>query len=159
MKIIEYDDKYSESVKDLLAELQTYIADIDREKYNIVGENFHEEYFKKTMDEVNKYEGKILLALNDDSLIGLIVGLVNNDDVCTYDFEAPKRGRITELVVSKSTRSKGVGTNLMNEMEKHFKSIGCKAILLDVFEYNENAMNFYFKKNYFTRTRELMKKI
>ena len=159
MKIVEYEEKYSENVKDLLVELQEYIVSIDREGYNIITSEYREKYFDKTMDEVNKYNGKIFLAKDEEKVIGLIIGLINNEEESTYDFKAPKRGRITELVVSKNTRSSGVGTLLMEKMESHFKNVGCKGILLDVFAYNENAKKFYDNKGYFTRTEELMKKI
>ena len=43
--IIEYDSIYNEDIKDLLVELQQYLSDIDREKYNIVGENYQIEKF------------------------------------------------------------------------------------------------------------------
>ena len=59
--IIEYEKKYDEQVKDLLVELQEYIVSIDKERYNIITPTYREEYFKKTIDEVSKYEGKIYL--------------------------------------------------------------------------------------------------
>lgn len=34
--IIEYDSKYDDDIKDLLVELQEHIAEIDKEKYNII---------------------------------------------------------------------------------------------------------------------------
>lgn len=44
-------------------------------------------------------------------------------------------------------------------MERYFKSIGCQGILIDVFAYNENAQQFYYKNGYFNRNIEVMKKI
>ena len=49
MKIIDYNSMYDEDIKNLLVELQEYIASIDKEKYNIITESYREEYFKKTM--------------------------------------------------------------------------------------------------------------
>ena len=102
MKIIDYSSQYDEEIKDLLVELQEYIAGIDKEKYNIITDEYREKYFKKTLSEVEKYKGKIFLAIEKEMVIGLIVGLINNDEKSTYDFCAPKRGRVTELVVSKN---------------------------------------------------------
>ena len=159
MTIIEYDPKYIKDVKNLLEELQSFIASIDKEGYNILTKDYKNKYFLKTMDEVKRYQGKIFLAIDGNEVKGLIVGLINNEEEETYDFKAPKRGRITELVVSKNARGQGIGTNLMKRMEEYFKSVGCKGVLIDVFAYNENAYKLYNNLGYFNRTIEMMKKI
>ena len=159
LEIINYSNSYDESIKDLLVELQEYIEEIDREKYNILTNEYRAKYFEKTMSEVSKYEGKIFLAIENEKVIGLIIGLINNEEENTYDFKAPKRGRVTELVVSKECRSNGVGKQLLNKIENYFKEVGCKGVLIDVFAYNENAQKFYYKNGYFNRNIEVMKKI
>ena len=156
--IIEYDEKYKEEVKDLLVELQEYIISIDKEKYNIITKEYRDNYFNKTMDEIYKYEGKMYLYKDNDKITGLIVGLINNLEESTYDFKCPKRGRITELVVSKHYRKSGVGSILLHSMEDYLKSVGCKDILLGVFAYNENAIKFYEKNGYHIRMHDMTKK-
>lgn len=157
--IIEYDKKYDEDIKSLLEELQIYIASIDEEGYNIVTRDYKEKYFIETMEEVNKYEGKILLYQEDNSITGLIIGIINNEEESTYEFESPKRGRITELIVSHESRSKGVGTKLLKAMEEYLSSVGCKDILLGVFAYNKKAKDFYEKNGYHNRMIDMTKKI
>ena len=104
--IIEYDEIYNEQIKDLLTELQEHIVDIDKEKYNIMTKEYREEYFKKTIEEIKRYDGKMFLYKDDNKILGLIVGIINNEETTEYDFKAPKRGRVSELVVTKNTRSK-----------------------------------------------------
>lgn len=157
--IIEYDKEYDEDIKNLLVELQEHIKNIDIEKYNILTEDYRNLYFKKTMEEVEKYNGKILLYEDKKQIIGLVIGVVNNDEIETYDFKAPKRGRVTELVVSKKIRSKGIGTILLKSMEQYLKSIGCKDILLGVFAYNTKAIKFYEKMGYHTRMIDMIKSV
>lgn len=159
LKIIDYSSQYDNDIKDLLVELQEYIASIDKEQYNILTDEYKEKYFEKIMDEVNKYEGKIFLAVENEKTIGLIVGLINNEEEVTYDFKAPKRGRVTELIVSKKCRAKGIGKQLLNKTESYFKEVSCKGVLIDAFAYNENAQKFYYKNGYFNRNIEMMKKI
>ncbi len=159
MEIIDYSNQYNEDVKNLLVELQEHIVKLDKEKYNILTPDYREKYFEKTMNAVKKYEGKIFLAKETDAIVGLIIGLINNENENTYDFSAPKRGRVTELIVSNKCRSKGIGEQLLNKMESYFKEVGCKGVLIDVFAYNEKAQNFYYKNGYFNRNIEIMKKI
>lgn len=156
--IIEYSSEYESVVKDLLVELQEYIESIDKECYNIIGTNFREKYFNKTIEEINKYEGKMYLY-KEDKILGLIVGIINNDEIETYDFKAPKRGRITELVVSKEARGKNIGTKLLTAMEKYLKDNACEDILLGVFAYNESAYRFYQKHGYHNRLIDMTKSI
>ena len=155
--IIEYNENYKEEVKDLLVELQEYIVSIDKEKYNIITKEYRDNYFNKTIEDIDKYEGKMYLYKDNDKIIGLIVGLINNLEECTYDFKCPKSGRITELVVLKHHRTNGVGSILLHSMEEYLKSVGCKDILLGVFAYNENAIKFYEKKGYHIRMLDMTK--
>ncbi len=157
--IIEYNNQYDEEIKDLLVELQEYIASIDIEKYNIIGENFKEKYFNKTIEEIEKYKGKMLLYKENNKIVGLILGLINNEETLEYDFRSPKRGRITELVISKKYRKKGYGKILLNYMEKYLLDIGCKDVLLEVFAYNENAIKFYKENGYHNRVIDMTKKL
>lgn len=158
MEIINYLPIYEEEVKDLLVELQEYISKIDREKYNIMTDSFREESFKETIKEIQENGGKMLLAKDNDKIIGFIAGIIMPAED-TWDFKAPKGGKVTELIVSKNARSKGVGQSLLYAMEEYFRNEGCKRILLEVFEYNDLAKNFYNKNNYFIRVKDMMKKI
>ena len=154
--IIDYNSKYDEQIKDLLVQLQQYLADMDKEGYNIVGNEYKEKYFTKTMEEVKKCNGKIMLYKDNEKIVGLIVGLINNDETERYDFKAPKRGRITELIVDKEYRGKQIGKQLLAEMNKYLKSIGCEKILIAVFGYNESAIEFYEKNGYHIRMIDMI---
>ena len=155
--IVEYNEVYEKEVKNLLEELQNYLVNIDIEGYNVLTKKYKDEYFNKTMEEINKYEGKMFLLKRNQKIIGLIVGLINNEEIDTYDFKCPKRGRITELIVSETERNTGAGTLLLKSMEQYLKNIGCKDILIGVFAYNKDAVNFYKKNNYHARYVEMIK--
>ena len=160
MNIIEYEDKYLEDVKDLLTELEEYLVSIDKDNLDQVHPEYHDKMAILDLDEVNKYNGKCYLAIENDKAIGLIMGMVPDYDEYDYlDYKCPKRGIITELIVTKKTRSKGVGQQLMNKMEEYFKSVGCEYVLVDVFAYNEPAIKFYDKKGYHPRMYTNIKKL
>ena len=146
MQIIEYEDKYLEDVKDLLVELEEYILSID----------------KDNLDQLHpKYRDKMaILDFENDKAVGLIMGIIIKFDEYDYlDYKCPKEGEITELIVSKNVRSKGIGNMLMNKMEDYFKSLGCEYILVDVFAYNENAIKLYDKNGYHSRMYTNIKKL
>ena len=112
------------------------------------------------LEEINDNNGKCYLAVENDKAIGLIMGTIPQYDENDYlDYKCPKRGEITELIVTSKTRSKGVGQALMNKMEDYFKSIDCEYIIVDVFAYNKNGINFYEKQGYHPRMYTEIKKI
>ena len=75
------------------------------------------------------------------------------------DYKCPKRGKISELIVTSKIRGKGVGQALIEKMEQYFKSKDCEYVLVDVFAYNENAIKFYDKKGYHPRMITNIKRI
>ena len=160
MEIIEYEDKYLEDVKDLLVELEEYILSIDKDELDQLHPEYREKMAILDLNEVKEYSGKCYLAIENNKAIGLIMGCIPEYDEYDYlDYKCPKRGEITELIVTNKTRSKGVGQLLMNKIEEYFKKQKCEYIHVDVFAYNEIGKNFYTKNNYHTRMEIMIKKI
>lgn len=160
MTIIEYEEKYLEDVRDLLVELEEYILSIDKDDLDQLHPEYREKMALLDLEEVNDNDGKCYLAIEEDKVIGLIMGCIPQYDEYDYlDYKCPRRGEITELIVTDKVRSNGVGRKLMDTMEKYFKSVGCEYVLVDVFGYNEKGINFYNKNGYRTRMETMIKKI
>lgn len=160
MQIIEYQEKYLEDVRDLLVELEEYIISIDKDELDRIHPEYREKLALLDLEEVSKKEGKCYLALESSKVVGLIMGCIPPYDEYDYlDYKCPRRGEVTELIISKNTRSKGIGQQLMKKMEEYFKSQKCEYILIDVFAYNDNAINFYQKYGYHSRMHNMIKKI
>lgn len=160
MKIIEYEDKYLEDVKELLVQLEEYIVSIDKDCLDQVHSDYREKMACIDLKDVNDNDGKCYLALENDNILGLIMGYIPAYDEFDYlDYKCPKRGKISELIVTSKIRSKGVGQVLIDRMEQYFKSKGCEYVLVDVFAYNENTIKFYGKKGYHPRMFTNIKKI
>ena len=152
MTIIEYNEKYLEDVKDLLVELEEYILSIDKDELDQLHPDYRKKMASLDLKEVKHNNGKCYLAIENNKAIGLIMGCIFPYDKYDYlDYKCPKRGEIIELIVTAKTRSKGIGQALMNKMEEYFKSVGCEYVFIDVFAYNELAINFYNKQGYHTR--------
>ncbi len=160
MKIIEYDSKYDENIKELLVELENYIISIDKDELDKLSENYKEEYFKSLLKNIKRKNGKIYLAIKEERAVGVIAGVVakySKED--SLDYKCPKKGIIEELVVNKNYQKYGIGQQLLKTMEEYLKNINCEYVCLDVLAYNENAIKFYEKNNYHTRMMHKIKKI
>lgn len=160
MKIIEYEEKYLEDVKDLLVELEEYILTIDKDELDQLHPEYREKMAILDLKEVEENNGKCFFAVEDNKAIGLIMGTIIQYDENDYlDYKCPKSGEITELIVTTKIRSTGVGQALMNKMEEYFKYLGCEYIFVDVFAYNQKGINFYNKQGYHPRMHIGIKKI
>lgn len=160
MKIIEYEEKYLEDVRDLLTEIEEYIVSIDKDELDQVHPEYHEKMALVDLDEINNNDGICYLAIENNKALGLIMGTIPTYDEYDYlDYKCPKKGIITELIVTSKIRSKGVGQALMDKMEEYFKFNNCEYVFVDVFAYNENAINFYNKKGYHPRMYTDIKKL
>ena len=117
MKIIEYEDKYLEDVKDLLVELEEYILSIDKDNLDQLHPEYREKMAILDLEEVKNNNGKCYIEVENDTVVGLIMGTIIKFDEYDYlDYKCPKEGEITELIVSKNVSSKGIGNMLMNKM-------------------------------------------
>ena len=158
--IIEYEEKYLDDVRDLLVELEEYIVSIDKDNLDTIHAEYREKMAIVDLEELEKNKGKCYLYIENGKALALIMGCVRPYDKYDYlDYKCPRAGNITELIVSQTLRSKGIGQKLINKMEEYFKSINCEYVLVDVFAYNENAFNFYSKKDYHSRMHTMIKKI
>ena len=160
MKIIEYEEKYLNDIRDLLLELGEYIVSIDLDNLEQISPLYYEKMALIDLDKVNKNNGKCYLAILESKVVGLIMGYIRDYDEEDYlDYKCPKEGIISELIVTSKVRSNGIGASLMKKMEDYFKSVDCEYVLLDVFAYNENAIKFYDKNGYHSRMHTQIKKI
>ena len=76
MQIVEYENKYLEDVKDLLVELEEYIVSIDKDHLDQVHPEYREKMAVLDLEEVNKNNGKCYLAVENNKVIGLIMGCI-----------------------------------------------------------------------------------
>lgn len=158
--IIEYNDKYLDDVKDLLVELEKYILSIDKDSLDQLHPEYREKKIITDLEEVRLHNGKCYLYIENNKAIGLIMGTIPPYDEYDYlDYKCPKRGKITELIVTNKIRSKGIGQQLIDKMEEYFKAQNCEYVIVDVFAYNENGIKFYNKKEYHSRMELMIKKI
>ena len=158
--IVEYDSKYNEQIKDLLVELQNYLIDIDDWHTQIMLPEYREKCFKMDMEKVKNQDGKIYLEIENNTVNGLIMGVVEEkDDIDKLTNDCAKTGSVIELIVKNNIRGNGIGKNLLEKLEEYFKSINCKRINIEVFGPNKKGLNFYEKNDYVIRDYIVSKKL
>ena len=160
MQIIEYDSKYDEQIKDLLVELQNYLIDIDDWHTQVLLPEYREGTFQMDLRKVNNQEGKIYLAIENELIIGLVMGVVEEkDEIDKLTNDCAKTGSVIELIVKNNIRGNGIGKILLDKIENYFKSINCKRVNIEVFGPNKKGLNFYEKNDYIVRDMIVSKRI
>ena len=160
MHIIEYNSKYDEQIKDLLVELQNYLIDIDDWHTQVMLPEYREGNFQMDLRKVNNQEGKIYLAIENELIIGLIMGVVEEkDEIDKLTNDCAKTGSVIELIVKNNIRGNGIGKILLDKIENYFKSINCKRVNIEVFGPNKKGLNFYKKNDYIVRNMIVSKRI
>ena len=158
--IVEYDSKFDKQIKDLLVELQNYLIDIDDWHTQIMLPEYREKYFKMDIEKVKNQDGKIYLEIENNTVNGLIIGVVEEkDDIDKLTNDCAKTGSVIELIVKNNIRGNGIGKNLLEKLEEYFKSINCKRINIEVFGPNKKGLNFYEKNDYVVRDYIVSKKL
>ena len=93
MKIIEYEEKYLEDVKDLLVELEEYIISIDYDHLDQIHPDYRDKMTELDLKKVKDNNGKCYIAVENDKAIGVIMGILGTYDEYDYlDYKCPKRG-------------------------------------------------------------------
>jgi len=86
-----------------------------------------------------------LVAEEDKQIVGFILAEAN-----------PPLAHIITLDVAPGQRRKGLGTTLLNEMEKHFRYHEVRSVLLETAVENESGIAFWEHHGY--RTEAVLKK-
>jgi ribosomal protein S18 acetylase RimI-like enzyme len=89
-----------------------------------------------------------LVALLDGVLVGTVMG--------GYDGH---RGWVYSLAVGPQVRRRGIGTALMNHLERELALRGCPKVNLQILSSNAETVNFYKKLGYSVEERVSMGKL
>lgn len=142
MKIIEYEDKYLEDVKDLLVELEEYILTIDKDNLDQLHPEYRDKMAILDLEEVNNNNGKCYLAVENNKVVGLIMGYVRTYDEYDYlDYKCP-------IMVNPNYIGNGYQRQMMKILDEYCKSINKKYIFTKVCSDNVYSLNNMLKDNY-----------
>ena len=93
-----------------------------------------------------------LVATNDDTIIGYTVGEIES---MGKKSEPKKAGHVLNIAVKAEYQGKGIGTMLLDEIERRFLEHEVDTIYLEVRESNLNAQRVYKNRGFkYVRTAE-----
>ena len=112
------------------------------------------------LHERDHREGAVLVAEVGGRIVGFAAGGVRLPDEGDVLSVVPFRnGRVTELYVAPDARRAGIGRALVEAMERHFVTVGCTAMRIEVWAPNEVARAFYATIGYEAADIDLRKEL
>ena len=159
MEITEYNPSHFDLIVKLMNEFSKYLEASDKTKITTFqdGGAFH--FTNKMVTFANEKNGKVFVAIEGGKVVGFVGGhIANLSEDEKFEVSYKKPGEIRELFVTSKYRKKGIGKLLLNELEKHFKNIGCDVIKLSVLSVNIKARTFY-ESSGFKDTNVIMAKL
>lgn len=155
-----YDHVDKTAVIRCLESLSDYLAPLDPINKIRRLPPWGKKYTSWLLNAIEKQNGAIFVAQDDDQIIGMIaVVVVKMTKLDQLSFAATKMGRVLELFVHEPFRRQGVGNLLMDKAECHLREKLCEFVRIEVFEPNVGAHNFYQSLGYTDRLRDMIKKI
>jgi ribosomal protein S18 acetylase RimI-like enzyme len=158
--IREYCENDYAHLQGFLVKLNAYIMAFDPDKKIYTSKDYKDIYTNELLKLTKENDGIIYIAELNNCCVGMIAGIIEKYSAAdNTHYKNNKEGRILELFVEENYRKENIGKELMEKIEDFFKENGCDFLLVDVFEYNEAAKEFYKRTGYNARNREMCKKI
>ncbi|MDH7509055.1 MAG: N-acetyltransferase [Methanomassiliicoccales archaeon] len=102
-------------------------------------------------DESVRYERSLLTTLLEIDEFLTIIAYINEEPVgyaSAYFHESSRQGRIISIAVLPEYRKIGVGTAMIDEIERNAIARGIVKVVLEVHMMNEVALRFYKKRGF-----------
>lgn len=117
--------------------LEMTLSDFEEIK-NILETEF-DEFWKPSIleSELKSENSKYIVAKSENMILGFAGIIITPDDT-----------EITNIVIKKTERKKGIGSLLLDKLIEMSKEIGTSSISLEVNEINEPAINLYKKAGF-----------
>lgn len=132
-------------VQNCFSELQSHERSIEDNRVD--GRSISSAYLKHLLDECEKWDGRILVAEQDGTVVGFVCVLAGFDSKDMIEART-KYAFITDLVVTSKLRGHGIGLRLLQEAETFSRQRGASVIRLNVLAGNTSARAFYTKTGF-----------
>jgi ribosomal protein S18 acetylase RimI-like enzyme len=147
--IREYMQKDMLPVIGLFSELQD--AEHEVEPNRRTGTESAGTYFEEVQRRITGSNGRLFVAGQENEIIGLIILLTEANDI----IEFPGRHLyISDIIVKKAYRGKGIGRQLMLKAEEFAREQGITEIRVTALVHNTAALDLYHKAGF--RDKEIL---
>ncbi|MBX9571181.1 MAG: GNAT family N-acetyltransferase [Candidatus Obscuribacterales bacterium] len=147
--IREYKDSDFEALHRCFCLLQDYERDF--EPLRLPADQMADAYLKNIFEKIERYKGKIFIAVADDVEPEEIAGYISLLGRMEFDSDLNYTAWIayvTDLIVLPEHRKGGTGQKLIKAAEDYAREQGSSALFLNVLAENKLARTFYEKEGF-----------
>jgi GNAT superfamily N-acetyltransferase len=135
----------------MFPKFQAYLAGLDAQHVLVrdLPPAYGPAYLAETLAEVEQSGGVILIAETENQLVGFVVAVLEEvPPIQAMETSVRRPGRVAELYVIPTHRSRGIGGRLLHAAEDWFRHQGCDSVRIEVFAPNHGARGFYERHGY-----------
>lgn len=130
-------------------ELLKQIASLHRNARPDLFPNITSKYTQEQVHErLSMEESGVFVAVEEKRVVGYIFCDIIEEGIGLTLY-------IDDLCVDENARRNGVGKMLINAAREYANEKNCRMLMLNVYEFNENAVLFYEKYGFKTRSRHM----
>ncbi len=166
IEIRKLEEKDMARVAPMFEDFQDFLASIDtlkrlKRKNILIDADYGYVYLRDTLKKIVKQNGVFYVAEHKGKIVGFVVGLITElNKTEKIEVGNKKIGEVAELYIEKLYWGTGLAKKLMTRIEKYFRDKGCTDSILDVFEPNIRAREFYKRKvGYVDRRISMLKEL
>ena len=160
MEIIyrQYKEADIEQIKDLLVDLLVDEAKTNEQRLKKPNAEYREKYFAELFKEISEGKGNIIIAEENNKVIGCVVGMIPDlSEADKLEFKRIKEGYVSDLIIQVEYRHKGIGRELLKQIENYFIEQDCTLSKLYVQKANPQAWSLYNSEGYIDKVIKMTK--
>ena len=146
--MLEFREAYNtenDLLEELLAELQEHEREF--EPYHRTGSEMKGDYLSFLRKECEARDGKIIVAILDHKLVGFVC-VWRGEQLDEYMSQAFEIGYVSDLVVSRDFRGKGIGSSLIEQAEKYCLNKEFRRLKIGALSRNVRTKELYNRFGY-----------
>ncbi len=158
ISIREFKTGDTDSIIRLMNEFEDYYAGLEQPVRSSRSPEFGKAFVPALLKSLEEKDGRMFVALDDGKIVGFTAGIIEDQEETERIAEGEnKNGFILELFVREEVRKLGIGSRLIEEIEKYLKEKDCTRIFLEVESANEKVIKFYENSGYEMKRKILVK--
>lgn len=157
---MDFNESHRQQVETQFLQLVSHVAQFNPLRKKQADPTFATTYLNTFLLKTKENKAVIKIAIENNQVVGFAIGVIKEKEANELlEFLPVKIGFISDLYIDPNYRTRGIGSALVNEIEKYFKTHACIISEINVAIENTNAHKLYKALGYRDNDVNLRKSI